>query len=302
MREGISINRGLLALGNVINALGEESGDGTTHHHPKHVPYRDSKLTRLLQDALGGNSRTLFIACASPAETNAEETLNTLRYANRAKNIKNSAVVNISKEQLRMMRMAAQIREFERELVRFKFGGGNMCSNGDVDRLYAEEVVAAYLQGIKTRAIASVGSSSEAHVSPMLVPGYRSHGKMPTLSLSNHRASHQHEISGQSTTLQQPLSTGSAIDAPGIVGEESSSADMPNASVDEQMQFLDNEIEMAKRQAEHEELHDADSERLDEATRSCIRRRPCSRTSELRSCSKKMCTRLFSSCIWRCSA
>ncbi|EFJ17816.1 hypothetical protein SELMODRAFT_2601, partial [Selaginella moellendorffii] len=80
--EGVHINRGLLALGNVISALGADKKRG-------HVPYRDSKLTRLLQDSLGGNSHTTMIACISPAASNAEETLNTLKYANRARNIQN---------------------------------------------------------------------------------------------------------------------------------------------------------------------------------------------------------------------
>lgn len=73
-REGVKINQGLLALGNVISALGGGSGLNQTH-----IPYRDSKLTRLLQDSLGGNSLTLMIACASPADYNTEETLSTLR-------------------------------------------------------------------------------------------------------------------------------------------------------------------------------------------------------------------------------
>ncbi|KAL6746535.1 hypothetical protein V8C86DRAFT_2939694 [Haematococcus lacustris] len=85
LKEGIHINRGLLALGNVINAI--------VDNH-KHVPYRDSKLTRLLQDSLGGNSRTVMIACASPADINFEESLNTLRYADRARHIRNKPVVN----------------------------------------------------------------------------------------------------------------------------------------------------------------------------------------------------------------
>lgn len=58
------------------------------------VPYRDSKLTRMLQDSLGGNSRTVMIACVSPADVNLEESLNTLRYAARARNIRNKPVVN----------------------------------------------------------------------------------------------------------------------------------------------------------------------------------------------------------------
>jgi hypothetical protein len=74
MKEGININKGLLALGNVISALGDTTKLGSF------VPYRDSKLTRLLQDSLGGNSRTLMICCVSPADTNFAETLNALKY------------------------------------------------------------------------------------------------------------------------------------------------------------------------------------------------------------------------------
>ncbi|ANM64485.1 ATP binding microtubule motor family protein [Arabidopsis thaliana] len=90
LKEGIHINRGLLALGNVISALGDEK----RRKEGAHVPYRDSKLTRLLQDSLGGNSKTVMIACISPADINAEETLNTLKYANRARNIQNKPVAN----------------------------------------------------------------------------------------------------------------------------------------------------------------------------------------------------------------
>ncbi|CAG8448231.1 2961_t:CDS:2 [Acaulospora colombiana] len=90
VKEGISINAGLLALGNVISAL----GDPTKAKHTTHIPYRDSKLTRLLQDSLGGNAQTLMIACVSPAESNLNETVNTLKYANRARNIKNTVTVN----------------------------------------------------------------------------------------------------------------------------------------------------------------------------------------------------------------
>lgn len=87
-KEGIAINSGLLALGNVISALGDDARRTT------HIPYRDSKLTRLLQDSLGGNSQTLMLACVSPADSNFMETLNTLKYANRARNIKNRVTIN----------------------------------------------------------------------------------------------------------------------------------------------------------------------------------------------------------------
>ncbi|KAJ3218419.1 Kinesin-like protein kif21b [Dinochytrium kinnereticum] len=87
-REGIHINSGLLALGNVISALSDDSGRTT------HVPYRDSKLTRLLQDSLGGNSNTVMIACISPIENDLSETLNTLKYANRAHKVRNLPSIN----------------------------------------------------------------------------------------------------------------------------------------------------------------------------------------------------------------
>ena len=87
MQEGISINKGLLCLGNVIAALTDEKKSGF-------IPYRDSKLTRILQDSLGGNSRTTMIACASPADSNLDESLSTIKYASRARNIKNKPKVN----------------------------------------------------------------------------------------------------------------------------------------------------------------------------------------------------------------
>ncbi|TMW60136.1 hypothetical protein Poli38472_000178 [Pythium oligandrum] len=87
--EGANINRSLLALGNCINALGEKGGVGTF------VPYRDSKLTRLLKDSLGGNCRTVMIANVSQSAASVEETLNTLKYANRAKNIKTTVTRNV---------------------------------------------------------------------------------------------------------------------------------------------------------------------------------------------------------------
>ena len=86
LKEATKINLSLSALGNVISALVNEKC--------KHIPYRASKLTRLLQDSLGGNSRTLMIACLSPGANNYHETLSTLRYANRAKNIKNRPRIN----------------------------------------------------------------------------------------------------------------------------------------------------------------------------------------------------------------
>ncbi|XP_048815258.1 chromosome-associated kinesin KIF4A [Lagopus muta] len=107
LKEGININRGLLCLGNVISALGEENKKGGF------VPYRDSKLTRLLQDSLGGNSHTLMIACVSPADSNLEETLNTLRYADRARKIKNKPIVNVDPQAAELHHLKQQVQQLQ---------------------------------------------------------------------------------------------------------------------------------------------------------------------------------------------
>ncbi|KAG4930701.1 hypothetical protein GLYMA_17G169400v4 [Glycine max] len=112
LKEGIHINKGLLALGNVISALGDEK----KRKEGVHVPYRDSKLTRLLQDSLGGNSKTVMIACISPADINAEETLNTLKYANRARNIQNKPVVNRDLISNEMQQLRQQLKYLQAEL------------------------------------------------------------------------------------------------------------------------------------------------------------------------------------------
>ncbi|XP_058532251.1 kinesin-like protein KIF17 isoform X2 [Ochotona princeps] len=105
LKEATKINLSLSALGNVISAL----VDGRC----KHIPYRDSKLTRLLQDSLGGNTKTLMVACLSPADNNYDESLSTLRYANRAKNIKNKPRINEDPKD-------ALLREYQEEIKKLK--------------------------------------------------------------------------------------------------------------------------------------------------------------------------------------
>ncbi|XP_030888004.1 kinesin-like protein KIF21A isoform X6 [Leptonychotes weddellii] len=115
-KEGISINCGLLALGNVISALGDKSKRAT------HVPYRDSKLTRLLQDSLGGNSQTIMIACVSPSDRDFMETLNTLKYANRARNIKNKLMINQDRASQQINALRGEITRLQMELMEYKTG------------------------------------------------------------------------------------------------------------------------------------------------------------------------------------
>jgi kinesin family protein 1 len=117
LKEGAEINRSLSTLGRVISALADASSTKTKKGHQ--VPYRDSVLTWLLKDSLGGNSLTAMIAAISPADINFDETLSTLRYADSAKRIKNHAVVNEDPN-------ARMIRELKEELaqLRAKLTGG----------------------------------------------------------------------------------------------------------------------------------------------------------------------------------
>ncbi|CAB3377762.1 Hypothetical predicted protein [Cloeon dipterum] len=124
-KEGISINCGLLALGNVISALGDKS------KKVMHVPYRDSKLTRLLQDSLGGNSRTVMIACISPSTQDFMETLSTLKYANRARNIKNRVTINQDKYSQQLSQLRQEVQRLQLELLEYKQGKRVVNSDGE---------------------------------------------------------------------------------------------------------------------------------------------------------------------------
>ena len=150
-REGIQINMGLLALGNVINALADDERM-QTGGKKVHVPYRQSKLTRLLQDALGGNSQTVFLACVSSSDTNASETLSTLHYANRARNIQNAPVRNVDFTSEQSQQYAAYISVLEAELIAHKFGssvtGASPISSDNLD-LLQENDVNDYLQKLR---------------------------------------------------------------------------------------------------------------------------------------------------------
>jgi hypothetical protein len=121
-QEGININKGLFVLGQVVSALAEQRPK-----YKRKPPYRDSKLTRLLQDSLGGNSRTIMVACVSPADFNLDETINTLRYATSARNIMNTATRNVIKalspeEAAKIQRdnqlLSAQVKELQETILK----------------------------------------------------------------------------------------------------------------------------------------------------------------------------------------
>eukprot|EP00118_Oscarella_pearsei_P013302 m.105220 g.105220 ORF g.105220 m.105220 type:complete len:1030 (+) comp37217_c0_seq30:391-3480(+) len=123
LKEGAAINQSLSALGNVIAALADDK-PGTI------VPYRDSVLTKLLKNALGGNSKTIMIAAISPADINYEETLSTLRYADRAKQIKTKAVVNETPTE----KLIRELKEENSRLMELlKQNGGAVMTVGAAD-------------------------------------------------------------------------------------------------------------------------------------------------------------------------
>lgn len=116
LKEGSAINQSLSSLGNVIKALADQS----MGKKKVVVPYRDSTLTRLLQNALGGNSKTIMIAALSPADINYEETVSTLRFADRAKAIKTTATINESPTD----KLIRELREENARLMEMLKSGG----------------------------------------------------------------------------------------------------------------------------------------------------------------------------------
>ncbi|XP_074038084.1 kinesin-like protein Klp68D [Leptinotarsa decemlineata] len=125
LKEATKINKALSSLGNVIYALAENS---------PHIPYRDSKLTRLLQDSLGGNSKTIMIANVGPASMNYEETIITLRYAYRAKSIKNNPVKNEDVKEGKLLGLQQEIERLK-QLIMEKSNGDFSASLGEDEEI-----------------------------------------------------------------------------------------------------------------------------------------------------------------------
>jgi len=137
LKEGANINKSLSALGNVINALVE-----TANGKKVFVPFRNSKLTRVLQESLGGNSLCTMLATLSPAACNYEETMSTLRYANRAKAIKISATKN--EEASQISRLNAEIEELKKKLTTATSGGGGSGGAGPLAEEERQEIANRY--------------------------------------------------------------------------------------------------------------------------------------------------------------
>uniref|UniRef100_A0A915D0Q4 Kinesin-like protein n=1 Tax=Ditylenchus dipsaci TaxID=166011 RepID=A0A915D0Q4_9BILA len=132
LKEASKINLSLSTLGNVISALVDAKST--------HIPYRNSKLTRLLQDSLGGNSKTVMIANIGPATYNYDETISTLRYANRAKNIRNVVHINEDPKDALLRKFQQEIEVLRKQLESEEFSGE---SDGEDDLTLATDTNAA---------------------------------------------------------------------------------------------------------------------------------------------------------------
>ncbi|XP_054831747.1 kinesin-like protein KIF27 [Eublepharis macularius] len=126
-KESIQINSGLLALGNVISALGDPKRKSA------YIPYRDAKITRILKDSLGGNAKTVMITCISPSSSDFDESLNSIKYANRAKNIRNKPVVNYNPDWDRIDEMELEIKLLREALQNQQVSGQILGSQGSQD-------------------------------------------------------------------------------------------------------------------------------------------------------------------------
>jgi kinesin family protein 18/19 len=162
MVEGANINRSLLALANCINALGAKAPGAF-------VPYRDSKLTRLLKDSLGGNCRTVMIANISPSSHCHEDTHNTLKYANRAKNIKTTVVRNVLNVSYHIAQytniirdLRAEIAQLKRQLARYEHANVSARTSPSLDPVPNPASLAVVLGGSEAAAQAAAAASAQA--------------------------------------------------------------------------------------------------------------------------------------------
>ncbi|XP_054244936.1 kinesin-like protein KIF3A [Indicator indicator] len=162
LKEATKINLSLSTLGNVISAL----VDGKSTH----VPYRNSKLTRLLQDSLGGNSKTMMCANIGPADYNYDETISTLRYANRAKNIKNKARINEDPKDALLRQFQKEIEELKKKLEEGEEISGSETSDSEEEDEDDEGEIGEDGEKRKKRRGSSSSSSSDSTCSVIEKP------------------------------------------------------------------------------------------------------------------------------------
>lgn len=198
LKEGTKINLSLSALGNVISSLSDSKSKGG------HIPYRDSKLTRLLQDSLGGNTKTLMIAAISPADYNYDETMSTLRYANRAKNITNKPKINEDPKE-------ALLREYKEEIDRLRKLLADQAAGLSVN-LDAFGAAPAPVAAPAAAPSVPVKAIEEASVPAAEQAAAQQHHGLPTTTAEGHKIVHiNHEKGGDIQDAEVRLEAGSDV-------------------------------------------------------------------------------------------
>jgi len=269
IKEGIDINKGLLILGNVISALASQcmgkSKDGF-------VPYRDSKLTRLLKGSLGGNHKTLMIACVSPSGSNTDESLNTLRYANRAKNIQNKAVVNMDAGSKLIAELRLQLKAMAKELLRVR----GMVAEGvvldDENQIFTEDVLQALVAGgevnlkvengkkPKKKATAAPGAADAPGGMPPTAPGTSS----PASTRPSTATTTQSTVPTTTATSQASTAGGATTangSAAGNRPQSSAASTAETAELNEKLKKSKEEIKKLRRALEKSDDRVIESER-----------------------------------------
>ena len=145
LKEGGNINKSLLTFINVISTLADLSSNANSNNASKHyIPYRDSVLTWLLKDSLGGNSKTVILAAISPADCNYAETLSTLRYANRAKNIINKPTINEDPNVKLIKELRAEILKLKAILQHHHLEANSSLPLADINKLSLTDDIAQH--------------------------------------------------------------------------------------------------------------------------------------------------------------
>jgi len=205
--EAKNINKSLSALGNVISAL----ADGTKSH----VPYRDSKLTRILQESLGGNARTTIIICCSPASFNESETKSTLEFGKRAKCIKNSVTVNEEltaeewkrrweKEREKVARLKGQLARAELELERWR-RGETVTKEDQINLNDTDETLSTTQSMMSLSTVASTSSGPSAAVAATTTAAAAAAAAVSPLGGLDARSGNADEWEKERTALYQQL-------------------------------------------------------------------------------------------------
>lgn len=198
--EGANINRSLLSLGNCINALFDANMKGSKVY----IPYRDSKLTRILKDSLGGNCRTVMIACISPCYKTFEDTHNTLKYANRAKNIKTNVHRNVLNVSYHVSKYLSIIANLKKEVTDLRSQMSSRQQRSILPHIVATDKFVKDIAAHFDEEIASVAKMHEVEHSIERL-GFTLFTRLTELSQADIEGARKHMLEGEVKNLKSTI-------------------------------------------------------------------------------------------------